>query len=330
LASAISRQPALSLEAVVDRREGALSRAALEKLGVDATVHRFREATELFESLAIDLLCITTNGPSHCALTLAALEAGIGRVMVEKPMACSVAECREMIAAARERGARLLVDQSRRYAPAYRWLRRKIASGDWGDLRCLWIQRPGIGLGCLGSHSFDLVRFLSGRDVANVTAWVDPPRNPNPRGERFVDPGGLLVLDLGMGQRAIVAQIEDGAGPMAVEIDLTGARIRLDEKAADLEIIERDLSVKPGPGRPPIFERTSPPGDLRARPEMAQMLDDLLIDLMSDGPPECLAEHGAAAVEILVAAHLSHESGNLPVALPLTAPEDLDRWLPIT
>jgi len=42
----------------------------------------------------------------------------------------------------------------------------------------------------------------------------------------------------------VIAQIEDGAGPMSVEIDLTAARVRIDEKWGEAEVIERDLAVE--------------------------------------------------------------------------------------
>ncbi len=192
------------------------------------------------------------------------------------------------------------------------------------------MQRPGIGLGCNAVHSFDTVRFLTGRDVRRVTAWVDEPIGKNPRGPDFVDPGGLVVLEMGPDLRAIVAQIEDGAGPTAVEIDLTAARIRLDEQSGAIEIVERDLSVKPGPGRPAAFRRVDAPDGLSAKTDMLVMIEGCLADLLGDGPVGSDGVQGQATVEILVAAYLSHRRGNVPMDVPLSLPADRAEWLPVT
>lgn len=323
--SVLNQMPALELVAVVDYRE-----KALFSKEVPASAARYRTAGELWARGGIDLVCVATNGPSHAELAIAAMKAGTRFVMVEKPMACSVAECERMIQSAQETGTRLSVNQSRRHDPFYRWLRRTIRSGTWGQPRNVWIQRPGIGLGCLATHSFDLACFLTHAQVRNVSGWIDEPLGRNPRGERFVDPGGLVVMDLGPGLRAVISQIEDGAGPMSVEIDLTGARVRLDEKLAAAEIVERNFSVKPGPARPPVFRVVEPPVGFEPKPDLFSMLRGVLEELVADGPLECDPVHGRDAVEVLVAAHLSHRSGNVPISLPLLAREDRELWLPVT
>jgi predicted dehydrogenase len=307
----------------VDQNEQALADAPLPPGAA-----RLRSVDELWTRVP-ELVCITTNGPSHAALTLAAFTAGVRRVLVEKPMGCSVAECDQMIAAAAEHGARLAVGQGRRYDPLYVWLRERIRSGAWGQLRCVWLQRPGIGLGCLGTHSFDLIRFLADRETHRVTAWVDQPVGKNPRGGRYVDPGGLVVMEFGPGVRAVVAQIEDGAGPMSIELDLTGARVRIEESAGAVDVMVRDPSVKPAPGRPAVFAFEPLPPGVSASSDLGLRIRGGLLELLGDGALEADGLSGLAAVEVLVAAHLSQRRGNLPVTLPLPA-DDRAEWLPVT
>ena len=323
--AALHEIPAVKLSAVVDKSEEALQTAR-----VPATVKKYRSAEDLWADGGAELVCITTNGPSHEPLAKAAIEAGSKHVLVEKPMGCSIAECRRMLAKARQLGVRLSVDQSRRHDPMYQWLREKIRSGDWGQPRCIWVQRPGIGLGCLATHSFDLATFLLGGAVRSVTAWVDKPIGKNPRGEEFVDPGGLVIMDMGPDMRAVISQIEDGAGPMAVEIDLTAARIRIDESFGIAEIIERDLSVRPGPGRPPAYSRIELPEGISAKLSMPVMLKGVLTELIGDGPMLCDGVHGLAAIEVLVAAYVSNKSGHVPVSVPCESKENCELWLPIT
>lgn len=325
LLRALGRMERVRVVAAVDRRPTALAAAELP-----ATARRLSSAEELWQGGGAQLVCVATNGPSHEVLALEALKTGARWLMVEKPMACSLAECDRIILAARKAGARLVVNQSRRHDPVYRWLRERIRSGEWGRLRNVWIQRAGIGLGCLATHSFDLARFLSDREIERVTAWVDKPVGPNPRGAKFVDPGGLVILEMEKGLRVAVAQIEDGAGPMSVELDLTAARIRVDDRPGIVEIIERDLSKKYGPDSPPAYRRVPFPENLLPRDKIAAWIGGLLEELLADKPMDCDGLHGRAAVEALVAAHLSHERGNVPVELPLAGRAERNKWLPVT
>ncbi len=101
---------------------------------------------------------------------------------------------------------------------------------------------------------------------------------------QFVDLGGLVVMELSVGVRAVVAQIEDGAGPTSLEIDMTAARIRLDEGNGQLEIVERDLSVKPGPNQGPKRQYIPPPEQIPGKPDMIR---GCLSDLISEAPLAC-------------------------------------------
>ena len=322
---AIAKLDGIELSAVVDQRAEALQAAE-----IPPNAKCYLSANELWADQQVDLVCITTNGPSHAPIALEAMTQGVHYIMVEKPMACSVVDCERMIDAANRYGARLSVNQSRRHDPLYRWLRDRIHSGEWGTPRCVWIQRPGIGLGCLATHSFDLARFLTGRDVEQVTAWVDEPLGKNPRGAQFIDPGGLVVLEMGSGLRAVITQIEDGAGPMSVELDFTAGRVRLDEKLGTVEIIERDMAIQPGPGRPAVFRQTTAPDGMTAKTNMATMLQGVLQELVSDQFLECEALHGKIAIEVLVAAYVSHRNGHAPVALSELSQEDKELCLQVT
>jgi predicted dehydrogenase len=317
--------PGVELAAVVDRSE-----AALAGVELPAGVARYGSDQELWSRGDVSLVCVATNGDTHAALATAAMKAGARRLLVEKPMACSLAECDQMLDQARQTTARVAVDHGRRHAPVYRWLREQIACGRWGQVRAIWMQRPDIGLGCNGTHSFDTVMYLSGASVERVTGWIDRPIRANPRGERYVDPGGLVVMELAGGARATVAQIEDGAGPTSLEIDLTAARVRFDERSGKVEVVERDLSVKPGPGRPAVFRDGELPAEVPGKLDMSVMIRGCLTNLVSDGPLASDARHGRAAVEVLVAAYLSHARGNVGVKLPLTARDEIELCLPVT
>lgn len=85
---------------------------------------------------AIDI-CVPTC--LHRDIAVAALNAG-KHVLCEKPMGLSVAECDEMLAAARP-PLKLMVAQCIRFWPEYVWLKRVLDSGRYGQLKALHLRR---------------------------------------------------------------------------------------------------------------------------------------------------------------------------------------------
>ena len=317
--------PDIEVGAVVDVREEALLYE-----GIPATAKKYLSADSLWQEGGYDLGFITTNTPSHSSLAISAMEAGARYLLVEKPMASSLEESDDILTAAKKYGTRVAVGHLRRMAKLNIWLKEKISSGEWGELRSIMIQQPGIGLGCNATHAFDTIRFLTGKEPERVIAFVDSPKLRNPRGEQFVDPGGLVILDFGPNIRAVVNQIEDGAGPSTVEIDLTAARLRIDEDYNVIEIIWRDLTVIPGPGRPPRHVPLDIPDGISSTFDMLELLRGMLRNLISDEPIICDSTHGVKSLEILVASYLSQQRGNIPVALPIKDQEERKIWLPVT
>jgi len=324
-ASSIARVPGLELAAVADRKTEILESADLP----DGTL-RFADAEELLAKAGPELVVVATNAPSHARMTSLACRAGSRAVLCEKPMACSLAEAGSMIEACRAAGARLAVNHCRRHVPAYEWIRERIASGHWGILRGVRIACPGIGLGCLATHFIDLAAFLSGDRFVRVTGWVDPERGPNPRGEEFHDPGGLVVAEGASGARYVFQQMEDASGPQSIVLDLTLARIVVEEREGRVSVIRRDPSVKPGPGRPPKFDAEAPPEDRPLRLDLVELTAAVLSELAGGGPVTCAAEHGYHSLEVVVATHVSHERGNEPVMLPLASKCEISASFSIT
>ncbi len=82
---------------------------------------------------SIDAVYVATSPDVHCEYTLAALRAG-KHVIVEKPMASNVAECEQMVAAAKERNLKLGVAYNSRNAPKMQKVKELVASGILGKI----------------------------------------------------------------------------------------------------------------------------------------------------------------------------------------------------
>ena len=92
----------------------------------------YATAAELLADPLIDAVYIATPVRLHAAQAIAAAEAG-KHVLCEKPMAMTVAECDDMIAACRSNGVTLGVAYYRHCYPVIARIRSILASGDIGD-----------------------------------------------------------------------------------------------------------------------------------------------------------------------------------------------------
>ncbi|WP_328496119.1 Gfo/Idh/MocA family oxidoreductase [Streptomyces sp. NBC_00414] len=81
----------------------------------------------------LDLIVIASPNKTHVPIARAALEAGLP-VVVDKPIAGTAAEARELAALADERGLLLSVFQNRRWDNDFLTLRKLIAEGGLGDV----------------------------------------------------------------------------------------------------------------------------------------------------------------------------------------------------
>jgi predicted dehydrogenase len=83
-----------------------------------------------------------TPAPFHHEINVAALSAG-KHVFSEKPLAGSVADAREQIALAQERGLIHLVAPAVMATSRFRWLKKELAAG--------WLGRPTLAVGQMGN-----------------------------------------------------------------------------------------------------------------------------------------------------------------------------------
>ena len=109
-------------------RDAERTQAFAREYGVSA----FTDLTEMIERARVQVLLVCTPHPQHAAPTIAAAERGV-HVLVEKPLASSLADCDAMLRAARTSGVTLgTMSQRRFYAPCQR-LKRAIDEGKIGN-----------------------------------------------------------------------------------------------------------------------------------------------------------------------------------------------------
>jgi predicted dehydrogenase len=158
-----------------------------------------RVTTDHRETLAdpsVDAVAIATPIATHRALCEEAFAAG-KHVLVEKPLAGTVADAEAIVAAARRAARTLMVGHTFVYNPAVTAVRRAIERGDLGKIQYIDSQRVNLGL-----HQFDfnVLWDLGPHDVSITLYWLDEePLWVQATGGCFVQPDIEDVVWLTMG-----------------------------------------------------------------------------------------------------------------------------------
>ncbi|MEA2515506.1 MAG: hypothetical protein QOJ59_4995 [Thermomicrobiales bacterium] len=115
-----------------------LSRSVMDRLGDEYGVPPERRFTDYYDLVASDLdAVVVCNTGSHAPPAIAAAEAG-KHVLVEKPMATTVAEAEAMVAAAERNGIVLMVGYMKRHDPAYRYAADRVR--EMSDVRFVQVN----------------------------------------------------------------------------------------------------------------------------------------------------------------------------------------------
>lgn len=107
--------------------------ALKEEFGLQKT-YDYEEFDKLLQADEVDALYIATPNHLHTPYVVPALKAGI-HVLLEKPMAVNEEDCKAMIAAAEESGAKLMVAYRLHFEPATVAAIEQVRDGDIGEPR---------------------------------------------------------------------------------------------------------------------------------------------------------------------------------------------------
>ncbi len=191
MAPTLARDPRIQLVAAADPRP-----EALQQINKDFGAKGFTSLESLLKGSDAEALYIATPHQFHAPQTRLATSFK-KHVLVEKPMALSLGDCRAMIAAARKAGVALVVGHSHSFDEPIHETRKIIERGDVGKVRMItalnftdFLYRPrrpeeldtARGGGVVfnqAAHHVDVVRLLGGGRVKRVRAatgkW-DPSR----------------------------------------------------------------------------------------------------------------------------------------------------------
>jgi predicted dehydrogenase/threonine dehydrogenase-like Zn-dependent dehydrogenase len=191
---ALQKIPNTKLQAVYSSR-GAKGKGYGIRFKAEYTTSDYED---ILSDREVDVVLVASRHREHAAQTVAALKSG-KHVFVEKPMAISEQECREILRAVRESGKQVTVGFNRRFAPFYAEMKNQIAkrtgaavinirmnasymtSDFWGAT----IEEGGAIIG-EAVHMVDLMRFFLGCDPTSVSAYSLPTDKSEPIGENNI------------------------------------------------------------------------------------------------------------------------------------------------
>ena len=171
------------------RDEGRV-RANLARYGVEVPEARFtRKYQDLLEADDVQIVSITTPNDLHAEQAVAAAKHG-KHIVLEKPTALNTGELKKLRDAVRKAKVKTIVSFELHYTPYLRfvhWLRQSGRLGEIRFVRCQYLSRVtdwyagwewvrkkktgGSHLLAAGCHAADALRWLSGLEVAEVSAY---------------------------------------------------------------------------------------------------------------------------------------------------------------
>jgi predicted dehydrogenase len=138
-------------------------------------MYPFIEVVDTIESVfsdkSVDAIVIATPVASHFDIAVESLGAG-KHVLVEKPMARSVAEVEQIGRIAKEGNLVAMVGHTFLYNAAVRCVKKLIDSGELGDIRYIYSQR--LNLGRIRSD-VDVLWNLAPHDISIIQYWLGDP-----------------------------------------------------------------------------------------------------------------------------------------------------------
>ncbi|MEU7382823.1 MULTISPECIES: Gfo/Idh/MocA family oxidoreductase [unclassified Streptomyces] len=225
------------------------AKAAAERFGAEVA-----DSPEAMLAAGVDGVVVAAATDAHPALILAAVDAGVP-VFCEKPVARTMAEGVEVLTAVQDGGVPVQIGYNRRFDAGFAAARAAVLSGELGKLHTVrsttldpapppasYIASSGGIFRDCSVHDFDIIRWVTGREVTEVYAVGGN------RGAGYIREAGDAdttgaVLTLDDGTIAVVSNSRHNARGYDVRMELHGFE---DSIAVGLDDKLPVRSVEPG------------------------------------------------------------------------------------
>ena len=270
---------------------------------------------------SIDAVALATPIRTHYELGRRALLSG-KHVLIEKPLAWTSEECRELIDLADRMSLVVMPGHTFLYSPPVVAVHGMLREGELGPIHFVTSSRVNLGI---HQRDISVVRDLAPHDFSILLYWLGAPSFIRAIGRDSVVPGVIDVafMDLGY-EDGCLAHVEVswlaptklrrtvlvGERKMVVYEDTSPEQVRVFDRR--VEVIEPEsfgefqLSYRSGDVLSPHLQSIEP---------LKLELQDFIAAIRSGAPPRSNAEFGLDVVRLVQAAEDSMEQAGAPVAL---------------
>lgn len=156
-------------------RDASKARTVRDRLTPEAAAHD--DFSAALADPAVEALVISTPPATHFELASASLNAG-KHTLVEKPLAMTVPECKQLERMAAERGLVLMVGHVFRFNVAVERIKEYVDNGDLGDIHYVHSRRVNLGrvqgdinaLWSFAPHDFSILNYWMDAEPLTVAA----------------------------------------------------------------------------------------------------------------------------------------------------------------
>ena len=321
--------PQTKIVAVADADPKGLADAAKRLGGVKA----YADYKVMLASAKPDIAAICPRHiHEHRDMVIAAIEAGVKGIYIEKPFVRTLAEADEIVKLCADKGVRLAIAHRNRYHPVVDVVKQLVASGEIGELKEVRVRGKqdqrggGLDLWVLGGHGFNLATLFTGPAIScEATILVEG----RPATKADIHPGdegvGLIVGD------EVHARYETKSGiPLYFDSKKGtpakgtpfGARLIGTKGVISLQIDEEPLAILERDGvKTPIttagIGQAEPIKDIKlVNGGHHGAIRDLLAAIAEKREPLCGPKAGLETVELTLAVFASFAADGKKVTLP--------------
>jgi len=277
---------------------------------------------EVVDDPTVDAVAIATPVSTHYELARSVLEAG-KHVLVEKPLAGSVADAERLVALAKHVRRVLMVDHVFVHSPSVQKMAELIQSGEVGDV--LFIDSVRINLGLM-QHDVNVLWDLAPHDVSIIDHLIGrPPRSVVALGSSHGGLEDVAYLHLDYGDKLLASVHVNWLSPVKVRYFLVGGSRRsllYDELnfSERVKVYDRGVDVSNDPEgiRQVLISYRS--GDvfsprLDGKEPLSKLVEHFVDCIAGRAVPISSGEHGLRVVRVLDAAQRSLGHGGARVTL---------------
>lgn len=303
-----------------------------------AGVKYYPDYKDMLTEVKPDLVAIATGSGVKTRIALDCIRAG-ANLIIEKPIALSIADADAIIAAAKEMNVKVCICHQNRLNPSVQAIKKAADEGRFGRMlhgsaRVLWNRNKayydaakwrgtwksdGGTLMNQCIHNIDILRWIMGNDIQQVFAYTDRQTHDYIEAEDI----GVAVVRFANGAYATIEGTVN-VYPRNLEETLTilGETGTVKAGGKSLNVIEQWSFADRDDSAAVKAEFAENPPNIPGLGH-TRIYEDVVDAIRTDREPVVSAEDGRRAIELILAIYESAATGK-PVDLPLTSGATID------